>query len=51
LTDGVLVKPDRGDRKAVVYPVMVDAQTDEISIGFEEFGNNLFNGFDDEADF
>ena len=48
LTDGLLVKPDRGSGKdtpkSVVFPVELDLDTDEISVGFEEFGDNLFNG-------
>ena len=49
LTDGLLVKPDRGDQKAIIFPVEIDEITDEVSIGFEQFDNNLFNDFDDDS--
>jgi len=48
LSDGLLVKPDRGDVSSVVYPVQVDPVTNEISVGFTSFGNNLFGS---EVDF
>ena len=51
LTDGLLVKPDRGDHNAPVFPVQIDSETNEILVGFKSFGTNLFSCNVDDVDF